>query len=734
MLASNDDIQDGVLRNSRLYFTASRSGTHVLEARGFDDAYSGSYTISAIAIPDDIGADPSRAASLAIGASATGTLNWAGDSDWFAVRLEAGRSYRFGMEGTGAVGTGLEDPHLFLLDGSGEVLTSNDDIKAGVLRHSRFTYTARSSGIHYLAARSFEDTYTGSYRVSSESLVDDLADSAITTASVSLGGVATGTLDFAGDSDWFQVVLEGDRTYQFWMEGTGLEDPYLYLRDGSGRFLASNDDIQNGVLRNARFSVAIAGGGTYYLEARSFEDAYTGAYRLGVSAVDDDAGQSLSGARALAVGSSLSGSIEWLGDSDWFRTTLEAGNLYDFSLSGTGLADPYLYLRGDDGRLLSQNDDIQLGVVRNANLSFRAETSGTYLLEARAWENRYTGGYSLNSRLVETGPAPVLASMSLASTFPVASGFSSGDGFGLASAERAAEYLVGINLPNRPALGGSLWSNDLLGAPEVWAGRGRFRGSRGQGVTIEVVDSGVDLDHPEFSGRLLEGFDFVDMDRTPEDDFGHGTHVAGILAGADDGAGVWGIAPEAWILPVRVLDNNGSGNNANVAAGIRWAADQGVDVINLSLGGGFNQEVYDAIRYAHGKGAVLVMAAGNDGAAQPAYPGRFASSYGIAVGAVNSAGTMASWSNRAGSTPLTYVSAPGVEINSAFKDNSYKVWSGTSMAAPQVAGLAALLLGIDPTLTNTAVERLISASASHGGLAARTLADNRDPITGLVIL
>jgi len=136
----------------------------------------------------------------------------------------------------------------------------------------------------------------------------------------------------------------------------------------------------------------------------------------------------------------------------------------------------------------------------------------------------------------------------------------------------------------------------------------------------------------------------------------------------------------------------------------------------------------------NGKAAVLVMAAGNDGAAQPAYPGRFASSYGIAdgiaVGAVSSAGSMASWSTRAGSTPLTDVSAPGVNIHSAFNDNSYKVWSGTSMAAPQVAGLAALLLGFDPTLTNTAVERLFSASASDGGLPARSLADNRDPITG----
>lgn len=686
-------------------------------------------SLSTIAAESSSGIRLLHAQPLAIGANASGTLETADQRDGYSVVLEAGSSYGFRMDGIN-----LEDPQLFLLDADGEILSSNDDIQAGIQRNSYITYTARQSGIHYLAAQSFDNRYAGTYLVSAERLIDDRPDSPLTVATVAVENEVSGRLEFRGDSDWFRVQLQGDQTYQFWMDGVDLEDPYLYLRDGAGRFLASNDDIENGVRRNSRFSFAVSSNGTYFLEARSFQDAYLGAYRLGVHRISDDAGQSLTGARDLLAGSSQIGSLEWLGDSDWFRTTLQGGHLYAFELSGTGLSDPCLYLRGENGRLLSQNDDIQLGIIRDSRLRYRAESSGTYILEVRAWENRSVGGYRLGCELLESGSQPLLADLALATSFAPAAGYSAVDGYGQASAQRAAEYLVGIALPSRPKLDATLWSVDQIGAAAVWAGRGRFLGSRGRGVTVAVVDTGVDLDHPEFSGRLLEGFDFVDMDRTPDDSHGHGTHVAGILAGADDGAGAWGIAPEAWLLPVRVLDANGSGSDANVAAGIRWAADHGADVINLSLGGGDCPMILDAIRYAHAQGALVVMAAGNEGASQPTDPGRISDSIGIAVGAVNMAGTMAAFSNRSGASARTFVTAAGVDVFSSFKDSGYRIWSGTSMAAPQIAGLAALLLGIDPDLSNRDLERLISASASHGGLMARALNDNRDPITGAVIL
>lgn len=210
------------------------------------------------------------------------------------------------------------------------------------------------------------------------------------------------------------------------------------------------------------------------------------------------------------------------------------------------------------------------------------------------------------------------------------------------------------------------------------------------GVTIAVVDTGLDRAHPEFAGRLARGYDFVQGDTIPQDEHGHGTHVAGIAAATGNNArGVAGMDWQAKIMAVRVLDKNGSGTLANTASGIIWAADHGADVINLSLSGpSFPSPsiLEDATYYAYKKGVVVVAAAGNYSTTPVTYPARYP--WVIAVGMTDSANTRRSESNYGSDLDLM---APGYSIYSTIP-GGYGYKSGTSMSTPFVSGAAALLL------------------------------------------
>lgn len=210
------------------------------------------------------------------------------------------------------------------------------------------------------------------------------------------------------------------------------------------------------------------------------------------------------------------------------------------------------------------------------------------------------------------------------------------------------------------------------------------------GVIIAIVDTGINRSHPEFSGRLIQGYDFVQGDSIPEDENGHGTHVAGIAAATGNNArGVAGVDWHAKIMAVRVLDKNGSGTLANTAAGIIWAADHGADVINLSLSGpSFPSPTIleDATYYAYKKGAVVVAAAGNYNSTPVTYPARYP--WVIAVGMTDVSNTRRSESNYGSELDLM---APGYGILSTMP-GGYGYKSGTSMSTPFVSGAAALLL------------------------------------------
>ncbi len=240
---------------------------------------------------------------------------------------------------------------------------------------------------------------------------------------------------------------------------------------------------------------------------------------------------------------------------------------------------------------------------------------------------------------------------------------------------------------------------------------------RGAGVTVAVVDSGVQGNHPDLKGRVLGGVAFLNGDPAQlgggsSDVNGHGTHVAGIIAAGDNGVGVVGVAPEATILPVRVLDATGSGFTTDVARGITWAVDHQAKVVNLSLGSDVNSASVDtALAYANSHGVVVVAAAGNQGVGGPVeYPAAVPTV--IAVAGLDENGGIGVYSTRGS---YVDVAAPGTLIWSTFPPSTWATLTGTSMASPHVAGLVALILDGRGAITPAAMLARLTSTATDAG-------------------
>jgi thermitase len=264
-------------------------------------------------------------------------------------------------------------------------------------------------------------------------------------------------------------------------------------------------------------------------------------------------------------------------------------------------------------------------------------------------------------------------------------------------------YIIrAVLTPNDPYFS-SQWGLTKIGAPQAWE---VTTGS--SDLTIAIVDSGIDLDHPDLSGKIILGYDYVNGDWVPDDDYGHGTHVAGIAAAwTDNGQGVAGVSWGARLMALKVLNAGGSGSYANVASAVTYAADNGAKIINLSLGGDFDsQTLHDAVIYAHNAGCVLAAATGNDGGSAVLYPAKHAEA--LAVAATGSTDQRAWFSNYG---PEVDVAAPGVSIYSTYLGGGYTSMGGTSMATPHVAGLAALIWSACPGYTNNQVESRIERTA-----------------------
>ena len=230
------------------------------------------------------------------------------------------------------------------------------------------------------------------------------------------------------------------------------------------------------------------------------------------------------------------------------------------------------------------------------------------------------------------------------------------------------------------------WSITAFDLPKAWSKVGQ-----GEGVTVAVLDSGCDLDHPDLKNNLLvlNGSNFIHNQKPPADDNAHGTHVAGIIAAENNELGMVGVAPKCKIMPVKVLDKNGNGNLLAVADGIRFAVNNGADIITMSLGAPFKiQQVRKAVQYAAQKGVPCFVAAGNAGRTKEVYyPAAYPET--IAIGSIDENFNRSNFSNTG--RMLDFM-APGGKIFSTVPDNWYGVMSGTSMACPFAVGVAALVL------------------------------------------
>jgi subtilisin family serine protease len=247
------------------------------------------------------------------------------------------------------------------------------------------------------------------------------------------------------------------------------------------------------------------------------------------------------------------------------------------------------------------------------------------------------------------------------------------------------------------------WGVKMVRAPEIWPL------TRGEGVKVAVIDTGVDLDHPDLAANLRQGINILDGERPPQDHNGHGTHVAGTIGAVENGRNPVGVSPGVEIYPIKALNDKGNGWLSDIIAGVEWCINNGMHIINMSfVVNGNNESLREMILATDRAGVLVVAAAGNSGPGENTvqFPARYPET--IAVSAVDRKQQIAGFSSRGPEVDLT---APGVEILSLWPGGGKKKMQGTSMAAPHVTGVAALLLSVDRTASPAVVKKILLESA-----------------------
>jgi|GEM_PF-559962 len=244
--------------------------------------------------------------------------------------------------------------------------------------------------------------------------------------------------------------------------------------------------------------------------------------------------------------------------------------------------------------------------------------------------------------------------------------------------------------------------------------------TKGSGIKIAVIDSGIDYNHPDLKDNYRGGYDFVNSDNDPKDDYGHGTKCAGVIASIDNSYGVLGVAPESSIYSLKVLGSDGMGYSSRTIRAIEWAVDHDIDIISMSLGGSTGSDTYrQAVDNAYNAGVLLVASAGNSGSSASdnvKYPAKFDSV--IAVSATTQSDYIASFSSVG---PAVELAAPGYYIRTTTMGSGYASFSGTSAAAPFVSGVAALMMAANPTMTNAEIRDLMHQNAIDLGESGRDI-------------
>lgn len=229
------------------------------------------------------------------------------------------------------------------------------------------------------------------------------------------------------------------------------------------------------------------------------------------------------------------------------------------------------------------------------------------------------------------------------------------------------------------------WGVDQIGAPEIWSK------TLGQNIHIGVVDTGIDLKHPDLRNSISSGINLLNRRLLPQDDNRHGTHIAGTIAATGRYSGIIGVAPKAIIHPIKAFDHNGSAYVSDIIAAIDWCVQNDLDIINMSFGmKTYNPNLEQAVLNAYYRGKVIVASSGNDGKKKSIdYPARF--SQVVSVVAITRLGKIAPFSNRGVEIDIY---APGERVYSACLGGKYNELSGTSIATANVSGVIALILSL----------------------------------------
>lgn len=445
-----------------------------------------------------------------------------------------------------------------------------------------------------------------------------------------------------------------------------------------------------------------------------------------------------------AISSTVIDSLDFHDRFNWNTSKYEE----DYLLSGLGNQNVQINLNSSEfdtylslidastGNILAVNDDSDNDT--NSQLNFTTQTGREYLIQVTSYGAFETGGYSLTAYIEDEINTPLPPATPTPTPPALPNNFDSIYGYGLVNAAAAVAAAIGQSTFDDVANRGGLeWNNDMIFVPEVWN-----QGYTGEGVTVAVIDSGVDITHADLRDSIWVNTDEISGDGIDNDGNGyiddvhgwnferreynndvipnnvegeeHGTHVAGTIVAANDGVGMTGVAYDADVMALRIggVEGNSFPTAGDLSEAIRYAVDNGADVINMSLGWPASRSIVDALAYAAERNVITVSASGNEFSTAPAFPANYATTYGLSVGAVMRTGLAPAFSNGAGrDSRLHHVMAPGTEIYSTVLNGGYGSSRGTSMAAPHVAGVVALMLSANPNLTHDQVREILIGTA-----------------------
>ena len=413
---NTSDDDDGRGLNSLAYFTPDEDGTYYVEAGGARNHHVGTYTLRVTEVTDDYAAapDPAVTGTVAVGGTARGKVDYWGDEDWFAVRLEADTTYRFDM-----VGTLLGYPLLWnsylrgIHDADGALIDGTENDENGGENRNQMYFTPEEGATYYVATGGYRNS-AGTYTLAvTDATNEDYAADPDTTGTVVVGGSATGHIESPGDEDWFAVTLQAGTRYWLNLEGVWawgdkgtLWNSYLRgVHDEDGNLIDGTENDNGGWQYNSRVMFTPDEDGTYYVAAGAAGDS-VGTYTLSVDEVVDDYAADPATTGTVEVGGSVEGDIETPRDHDWFAVELEAGTTYQVDLQGSpggGGTLPDTFLRGiydSEGRYQSGSHNDDFGGSRDSRVTFTAEANGTYYVGASG-DRDETGTYTLSVEVVD---------------------------------------------------------------------------------------------------------------------------------------------------------------------------------------------------------------------------------------------------------------------------------------------------------------------------------------------